>query len=335
MSKELDITTFPRRKNLEERGLRPEREDVNVQINPRDKHKVQGSTLYFGNTYENEWHQLKPYFWTREGNSAGCLLGHYRGSVGFLLCGGPSFKDVDKTLLKYCWTMAVNNSPKTHRPDAWVSVDDPTRFLRSIWLDPKIMKFQPYSMPEKQLWDNYQDQPLGLVVGDCPNVYYYKRNSKFHADRWLCEDSLNWGNADKFGGGRSVMLVAIKIMYLLGFRTIYLLGCDFDMSEKKTYHFDEKRDKGAVNCNLNTYRRMNEEYFPALRPHFENAGLDVFNCNPKSNLTAFDHVPVEEAVKHAMQYVGDIDSEPSFGLYEKPEDKMKRFHERMKSGKDI
>ena len=327
------MNTFPKRRNIGERGLKTDGGDEQITKNPNTKEKVNGRDLYFGAAYKNEFMQPMPFFWTSDGNSVNTLIGHYRGGVAFLIAGGPSFKDLDKTRLARCWSLGLNNSPKTFRPDAWISVDDPSRFLRSVWLDPKIMKFQAASMAGKRLWDTQNNQPLGLVPRDCPNVYYFKRNSKFHEKRWLQEDSLNWGNAEDFGGGRTVMLPAIKVMYLLGFRTIYLVGVDLDMSATRTYHFDEKRDKGAVKCNNNTYKRMNQEYFPKLRPEFEKAGLDVFNCNSDSKLTAFDYVPYEEALDHALYYPGDMENESTFGLYDKPEKKFKEYEERVAAEK--
>jgi hypothetical protein len=318
--------------NVCERGLKRDRKDDSRMRDGRAYEMIKDRKLWLGHTYEKEWFQPMPFFWTREGNTANALLGHYKGATAFLIAGGPSFKLLDLTKLKNCWTLGLNNSPRTYRPDAWISVDDPSRFIRSIWVDPKIMKFVPIGAVDKPLWDNYNDCPLDCNVGDVPNVYYFKRNSKFHANRWLWEDTLNWGNAEDYGGGRSVILPAIRILFLLGFRTIFLLGVDLNMSETNTYHFDEGRDKGAVNCNLNTYKRMREEYFPQLKPHFDAVGLKIYNCNEKSELKVFDHVPFEEAVAYATDGLGDIANEPTRGLYCKPESKFEEWEKRQKVG---
>jgi hypothetical protein len=171
-----------------------------------------------------------------------------------------------------------------------------------------------------------EQKPLGWVVGDSPNAYFFKRNSKFHAPRWMYESTLNWGNHEDYGGCRSVMLPALRILYILGFRTVYLLGVDLDMSSDRTYHFDEGRDKGAVNCNRKTYARMITEYFPQLRPEFEKLSFNVFNCNPDSKLTTFDHIPFDKAWEHAMSMPGDVNKEETRGLYEAPEDKFKKYY---------
>ena len=69
-----------------------------------------------------------------------------------------------------------------------------------------------------------------------PAVYGLNLNSGFHADRFLAEPMFTWGNqegqTDEQGnaGVRSVMFVAIKLLYVLGIRHVFLLGCDFRMT---------------------------------------------------------------------------------------------------------
>jgi hypothetical protein len=238
------------------------------------------------------------HFWTAEG-AAMPLHGHQRGGVAFLACSGPSINSLDLSLLRYVWWMGVNNSPAAIRdycrPDGWILVDDPTRMLASIWRDPKIQKFVPMAHAEKEMWDSTQGRwrlmadakGRPLKVRQMPNVTYFRRNEKFMPERWLYEDSVNWGNHSDFKddwghkGGRSVMFASIRILHLLGFRTVYLLGCDFKMNRRNKYSFAEKREKGAIKCNTNSYAAMNDR-FKALLPHFKAAGYTVYNCNPDS-----------------------------------------------------
>ena len=213
----------------------------------------EGRYRHFGACVASEYYQMIPYFFTREGATIP-LVGEHRGGSAFLLASGPSFNECDKELLKQpgVWVMTLNNAVASFRGNASCIVDDPSRFTLSMWLDPKIQKFVPMSAFEKPLWDNrlialpngqYQQmwQPANIKVGDCPNVVGYRRNEKFVAARYLYEDTINWGNHKKWGGGRSVMLAAMRILFLMGFRNVYLLGVDFEMSEEKRYHFPEER----------------------------------------------------------------------------------------------
>ena len=270
-----------------------------------------------------EYNQHVPMFFTREGAEVN-LTGQYKGTSIFFICNGPSFVTLNKDLLSLpgVMTFGINNGPRTFRPDFWTSVDEPERFLKSIWLDPKIIKFVTMTQYDRVIFDNERWQMTNKKVGECPNVVGYRRNEKFNPARFLEETHLNWGCDKDNGGGRSVMLPALRIMYILGFRKVYLLGCDMKMSETYTYHFDEQRSKGAINGNNNTYDRLKEEYLSQLKPYFDKAGFQVFNCNPDSNLKVFPFIKFEDAIKEAISPLGDVANERVWGLYSNLEEKM-------------
>ena len=275
-----------------------------------------GRNRQLGICVSSEFYQPSPKFFTREDETLP-LIGMYRGASVFIISNGPSLIQNDLSLLKKpgVITYGLNNGPKTFRPNLWSCVDDPTRFLKSIWLDPAITKFIPIDQFEKFIFDSNKWETMKTRVGDCPNVIGFKRNQKFMADRWLWEDTFNWGNSKEYGGGRSVLLPVMRICFLLGFRKVYLMGVDFDMSQEQTYHFEEQRTKGAVNCNMSTYKKMNEEYFPQLKPYFDNVGFNVYNCNPKSGLTVFPYVSYEDAINDVTGLIGDTETERTYGLY--------------------
>lgn len=261
----------------------------------------------------------------------------YRGCSAFLILGGPSFGDVikgetefkgkkmsNRELLSYPGfvTMATNNAPRTFRPNLWTMVDDPGNFMKSIWLDPKIMKFVPFDHTEKNLFDNEKWEEMDYKVGECPNIHFLRRNEHFNPEQFLKEGSFNWGEhsdaADALGnkGGRSVMLVAIKLLYYLGIRKIFLLGCDFKMDDNAKYHFAQDRSKGSQSGNNSTYEILKSR-FGALMPEFEKVGLKIFNCNPDSGLKVFPYIPFEEAINLATSNMPDISVERTEGLYDR------------------
>lgn len=258
------------------------------------------------------------------------MEGLFRGGHAFLIANGPSLSLLDLVPLKSSWCMTMNNGPRTFRGNANCTVDDPARFSLSTWMDPTIMKFMPMAQFEKSLWDNrllksgvtreQRWQVSKLRVGDCPNVVGYRRNEKFHAPRWLFEESINWGNHSKYGGGRSVMLAALRILFLLGFRNVYLLGVDFMMSQDRRYHFPEQRTDSAVRGNMSTYAKL-QHWFEELQPHFLKAGFVVYNCNPESGLKAFPHMPYSEALQASTSMLGDVTGEQTEGMYQHNPDK--------------
>ena len=281
---------------------------------PRERH--------VGYTTTDEFNQQVPHFFTNDRATIN-IEGMYKGRSAFMICNGPSFVKLDQNLLSLpgVMTFGINNGPKTHRPNFWTCVDDPSRFLKSIWMDAKIMKFIPQSHFDKKIFDNEKWEMTDIFVRDCPNVVGYMRNEKFEAEKFMMQSSLNWGNHKDFGGCRSVMLPSIRILHLLGFRKVYLLGCDMKMTETYAYHFDEQRSKGAVSCNNSTYDRLKSEYFPKLKPYFDKVGFQVFNCNPESELKVFPFISFEDAIKEATSGIPDYKTERVWGLYSKPEEK--------------
>jgi hypothetical protein len=290
---------------------------------------------------------MPPMFFTRDRHPM-FLVDNYRGVPAFLIGGGPSFADVDKSklILPGILTMAMNNSVKTFRPNLWACVDNPQNFIKSTWLDPRIQKFVPLCHAEKRIFDNEAWEEMKIKVGDCPNVIYYIRNEHFKHDQYLFEDSINWGcHGDMtcscgFKGCRSVMLAAVRILYLLGIRTIYLLGTDFKMTPEQKYHFSQDRSKGSIKNNNNTYKALNAR-FTALNPIFLKHGLRVFNCVPDSGLVAFPHMDYDDAIKDAQRLMPkDIEHERTEGLYdrraniEKAEKERKKKEEQAKKEKE-
>jgi hypothetical protein len=280
--------------------------------------------------------QPPPYLFNRDGLNV--FLGDiYRGQSAFLILGGPSFgtlingesefrgkKVSNRELLNGPGfvTMATNNAPRTFRPNLWTLVDDPGNFIKSIWLDPKITKFVPFDHSEKRIFDNEAWKEMDTVTGECPNVHFYRRNEHFVPTQFLQEGTFNWGehsdSVDGVGnkGGRSVMLVALKMLYYLGVRKVFLLGCDFKMDDNTKYHFDQDRSPGSQKGNNSTYQILKTR-FEALLPEFEKVGFKVFNCNMESGLTVFPMIPFEEAIQIATKDMPDVANERTAGLYDR------------------
>jgi hypothetical protein len=266
--------------------------------------------------------QYCPMFFTQEGATAH-LEGMYRGRACFLIGGGPSLATHDLEQLRKagCLTFGLNNSAKVFRPDLWTCVDDPGRFLYSVWQDPRIMKLVPMAHFKKNLWTSCfvggqpQWRRAGTTVGDMPNVWGFRRNEKFAAHRFLTENTINWGCHKDFGGCRSVMIAAMRLMWELGIRTVYLLGVDMKMTQERGYAFDEGRSPNAVRNNEHTYARMLSEYFPKLKPEFDAHGYKVYNCNPDSCRGIFPHKPFAECVAEANAAIGDTARERTEGMY--------------------
>jgi hypothetical protein len=258
----------------------------------------------------------------------------YKNCCAFLILNGPSFKTIiesketislggsdllykDALSFPGILTMGTNNGVKSFRPKLWTCVDDPGRFIKSIWLDPTIQKFVPHSHLNSKIFDNEKWLTSDIVVKNCPNVFAYHRNEKFNHNTFLTEDTFNWGDHKNYGGGRSVMLVAIRLLYYLGVRKIFLLGCDFNMDNDTKYHFDQDRTATAIKNNNNTYEKMLKR-FELLKPIFNQYELYIYNCNKDSRLKTFDFIDIKDALNIAYgQMPSNLTNEPVNGMYNK------------------
>ena len=305
----------------------------------------QGRYRHLGACVSSEFYQPNPFFFTREGASLD-LVGQARGGSAFLICSGPSFAKVDKAMIREApvYKMTTNNAVASIRGNAAIIVDDPSRFTLSLWMDSSITKFVPMAAMEKTLWDNrllemsngvkiQKWEPFSRKVGDCPNVIGFRRNEKFVAERFLYEDTINWGMHSKWdGGGRSVFLSSIRILWLLGYRKIYLFGVDLHMDEKNKYHFPEGRTENAIRGNMNTYEKL-KSWFKELDPFLKQEGTIIKNANPESKLDVWEKITPEQAVKEVSSEIGDFKNEKTEGLYTPIEDKMAEYGRRVTNGR--
>lgn len=237
------------------------------------------------------------------------LGGFYKGRSAFLVLSGPSLNDIDLTQLdrRGIVTMGVNNSWTVHRPTLWTCVDDPGRFIDTGWKDPGVLKFVPVCHWGRKLRIQANDGTMrdsAYRVAQMPSVLFFRRSNHFDHERFLTGDTVPWGNdpksTDSLGikGKRSVMLVALRLLHHLGFRTVYLLGCDFRMAADHKYAFDETREAAAIRHNNVLYDSLSRR-FEALRPHFKKHRFRVVNCSPGSGLGVFERMTYEDAIAAA------------------------------------
>ena len=242
------------------------------------------------------------------------ITDQFKNQTAFLVCNGPSFGLINKTKLNLpgILTMGMNNGPckSDFRPDLWTAQDPVTKFLPSIWLDPKIMKFALLDFRNKKLFDPHAKKPMTKTLKNCPNLYFHKRHSAFHAHKWFNENKIVWGKPKKDGGNRSTMLAAIQILWLLGISRIYLIGCDFYMDTNTRYHFDEYRGPASIKGNQQLFRNL-AKYFTDLLPYMKVNNLEIFNCNERSHLKVFPYKNFDEAIAENEIKL----DEPTKGMY--------------------
>lgn len=259
------------------------------------------------------------------GRSQDAMRDMYRGAACFLLASGPSLNLADKSLLEQRGILvaSVNNAGiQNARPHLAFFVDAPGKFHPAIWLDPGVKKFIRRNQDGKQIRfpnGNGGWVKRGTKPANCPQTYFFREGSGFDAPTFLTRATPSWEAAwtdhrtGKNHKKRSVFLVAIRMLYWLGIRTVYLVGVDFRYRPGGTYAFSGC-DKEAASCGSNnTTMGVINEWMKELRPIFESKGFRVYNTTEGSRLTAFDHVSLQDAVANVLKNF-PVNS-PTDGLY--------------------
>lgn len=168
----------------------------------------------------------------------------------WLIGGGPSLAMLP------CEDIARSPAPKLAlnlsgtrlvRPNFWTAYDPSLRFHKSLYLDAGIVKF----LPRSRAMDLVPETTF--KVCDCPQTYFFDRDPFRGYHDFLNPHALgivDWADS---------LVQAIDILYLLGFRRIYLAGCELCVrpsaewlqraAERGAQYLDEERlDDYARRC---------------------------------------------------------------------------------------
>lgn len=173
---------------------------------------------------------------------------------------------------------AINNYQRYFQPNVWITGDPPNYFGRWIWENPDVQKFVPLEVADMECPKEDVDFPK-KTPKDYPNVHFFHHTSNIDAEVFFMTPYAAWGTTaygpdDKDhpnGGVRSSMIAALRILWHLGIRNVYLLGCDFVPHDHphETYFTDLGKQLAD------------------LQPIFLDHQFNVFNCNRDSHLRVF------------------------------------------------
>jgi hypothetical protein len=104
---------------------------------------------------------------------------------------------------------------------------------------------------------------------------------------------------DGYSGGSTVLLSALQLLFFLGFREVYILGCDLDYESNGTYFYalDAKDRLHEADPAVIARRRdmlVANEQFGVARRFYEDAGRILANAGHLGNLTALPRVKFED-----------------------------------------
>jgi hypothetical protein len=189
--------------------------------------------------------------------------------------------------------MAINDYPKDGpKPWYWCAGDGPQYYSNRIWDDPDVMKFAPVAHTKviRTREDVYEKERFTV---DAPNVHFFNNvNNLMEVGSWLHVPYIAWGTSlhgpdtpwqfDSEGSGRSTMLIGLRLLWHLGYREVYLCGCDCDPHQ----HPAPK------------YWKVMFSFMEKLKPVFDHYGYNVYQTNPHSHLRMFDFVDLDEVIQN-------------------------------------
>jgi hypothetical protein len=228
--------------------------------------------------------------WDGERRKIVDLQNMYKDQPVFLLGGHPSIKNEDLSLLQKngVLSMSMNNTGTLARTDFWLCADPPSCYSSSIIKDPSVLKFARLNYTN-QLIDNkmWKDYSSTLFYGGSDQIKFHNLLEDHRQCAW-------WKN---------VFVIAIQILYHMGFRKIYTVGCHFNIDKKEQYAYETNLKDDEVHYNQATYNMVVNQIKECI-PHFKNKGLEIISCTEGSKLNEiFAFKSFEDAINQVCNAI--------------------------------
>jgi len=190
-------------------------------------------------------------------------------------------------------TMAMNNVATLFKPTYWIGADKPEYYSKSIIYNSAYLHFAYLSRCiceiDGRQWKNYGNV---IFLGSSESIKasnFFKPNAHF----------VWW---------RNVFLLAIQVLYHLGFRKIYTLGCSFNISKEQQYSFDTELTNEQINYNITTYEMVMGQ-LKSIIPYFEKNDFQIISCTSNSRLNdIFEYISFENAGSEIIRKIPNHDA---------------------------
>lgn len=217
----------------------------------------------------------------------------FAGQTAMLIGGAPTLNQQPLELLanRGILTMAMNNAALHFQPTLWCGVDHPSCYEPQILLDPRIMKFCNAWHADIALDTRYNNR----VYRDMPNTFFFMLEADVPWDEYLAVwRGIPWYNNTLFS--------AIYLLYHLGIRRLILAGSSFSTgSTGDMYVHSTTLTPLEVKWNTDLYNSQVHE-LRRLKPVFDRAGLEVYDCSINSRLSqVYQHITFERAIELCLE----------------------------------
>jgi glycosyltransferase involved in cell wall biosynthesis len=211
----------------------------------------------------------------------------FRGSC-FLVGGGYQLaQEKGKLSDRRIATMAMNNSATQFDPTLWVGADTADHYSDSILANQSIMKFMYVTKKDGTI----VNRPLRSMG----NMYFVVGLS--------AEYSECFARGRNFGWWKNVFVLALQLIYRLGFSRVYTVGCGLKIdSAKGAYGYKSDLTPEEIKYNERTYAMVLSQVSNILE-FAQDAKFEIISCTPDSALNSlvpyrdFDEAYAEEIAK--------------------------------------
>lgn len=230
--------------------------------------------------------------YTRRYNDLKVLKGKYEGKRCFVIATGPSLKLDDVLMLKDEFTFGMNNICLLYDKTSW---------------RPSILGIQDtsvYERLESRLQDSSDNVWVSSFLADrYPSARQFKQypiNHAYMLYNYLCTDKLSVKFSDNafkvVYDAYSITFSLMQIAVYMGFKEIYLLGCDCNQAVGKQNHFMENghvedSQKLAGSADRNIFSHCEIKKFCDAR------GVKVYNATRGGCLEVYPRIQLEEVLK--------------------------------------
>lgn len=245
----------------------------------------------------------------------------HNGKRVFILASGPSIKTQDLKQLQYETCIAVSHfhlhdDIKIIKPKYHILAPQHTPFnfndSSKYFVDFK----KSYSTNDTHIFlglNNYEYNYIELLKTypelEMQNLHYLDYSQSLNLDEANFNDDSIWDITKSLFGMRTVIYGAIQVAYYMGFKEIYLLGCDHDylndISRTSNHHF-YKEEKGISDKNhLEQFTRekwffeyyMRWKQYRLINMYLNSHGVKLYNATKGGMLDVFEKIEFTDIIK--------------------------------------
>jgi len=202
------------------------------------------------------------------------LDGIYKNEAVLIIGSSPTSSTSIRRYLQNCSeglpvALLGNVSPKSIKPQFWFGAHHPKCYAEEILSDATVQKFAPTTFMESM---TSFDKPYN----ELSNMFFYTTEKdvavgEFLAPRMHTPDY------------NSTLLTAIYTLYHLGFRRMYLAGCNFGKVNGKLHWYDTNISEYQQRISETAYEEACTK-LKALKPVFDDYNLKLVDCTEGSRI---------------------------------------------------